>query len=57
MKHLDRLALWLALSAAALVMYGRYAAGLLPVGADNTLMYAPFYSLHWHCWPPLWNPC
>ncbi|MCX7046121.1 MAG: hypothetical protein NTX50_11625, partial [Candidatus Sumerlaeota bacterium] len=38
------------------VFYGRYAAGSLPVGADNSLMFGPFYSLRWDDGPPFYNP-
>ena len=46
----------LALALAVLLVYGFYLRGHLPVGADNTLFYAPFYAMRWHGGPPLWNP-
>ena len=30
-------------------------AGALPVGGDNSLLHAPFFSLQWDDGPPLWN--
>ena len=55
-KRLEKVAVWVALAGACLAMYGRYLVGHLPVGADNSLMYAPFYALRWQGGPPLWNP-
>ncbi|MEN6625001.1 MAG: YfhO family protein [Candidatus Sumerlaeia bacterium] len=46
---------WFVLAALAVVFYGSYLAGDIPVGADNSLFYAPFYSLRWDGGPPLWN--
>ena len=46
----------LALALAGTLVYGFYLRGNLPVGADNTLFYAPFYAMRWHGGPPLWNP-
>ena len=42
--------------ATGLVMFGGFLLGHLPVGADNSLLYAPFFSLHWDGGPPLWTP-
>lgn len=46
---------WAALALLATIFYGSYLFGAIPVGADNTLFYAPFYSIRWDGGPPLWN--
>lgn len=51
-----RLFLFVALAAGALLLYGPYLLGNLPVGADNTLFYAPFFAMRWQGGPPLWSP-
>lgn len=46
----------IALLGVALVYYGRLLLGWFPIGADHSLMYAPFFSIDWADGPPLWNP-
>jgi hypothetical protein len=46
---------WIVLVAACVLFYGGFATGDLAVGQDNSLMYCPFYSLHWDQGLPLWN--
>ena len=45
-----------ALVAACAIFYGPFLTGSIPIGADNSLMYLPFFSLRWDGGPPLWNP-
>jgi hypothetical protein len=47
---------WLAAVALTFPIYGHFLLGNLPVGADNTLFYAPFFAMHWQGGPPRWNP-
>ncbi len=47
---------WLLLGIGCCLLYGPYALGALPVGADHSLFYGPFFSLKWSGGPPLWNP-
>jgi len=47
---------WIVLAAVCILFYGSFVLGYLPVGQDNSLMYCPFYSLHWDQGLPLWNP-
>lgn len=46
---------WAALLLFLLVFYGVHLVRI-PVGTDNTLIYAPFFSLKWDGGPPWWNP-
>lgn len=47
-----------ALAGLVLFLLAFYGVHLLriPVGTDNTLIYAPFFSLRWDGGPPWWNP-
>ncbi|HOE95460.1 MAG TPA: hypothetical protein PK847_02635 [Candidatus Sumerlaeota bacterium] len=48
---------WLGLVALSLLFYWPLALGRVPMGADNTLFYAPYYVFRWDDGLPLWNPC
>jgi hypothetical protein len=46
----------LAIVLPCVALYGRFIAGWLPIGTDNSLFLIPSYTLRWDEGLPLWNP-